>query len=394
MSFPISMDSLKIKLQESTDVKLDNIKLVDQFSEIRIDQLPEVRVDQLPKEDRWNYFPLYKEFECGTKVWQIGVDKDKIIIKDEEEITIINLENKEDIVTKARKFYIDKRKEGYEPAGPSTPNPVIIMKASEYKSIKCWPVYTQPKINGVRMMCQNKVRKLYLGSSMNNSFEHLSCYFSKELQEFLLYLPKYAILDGELYNHAIDFSTLVSAVKTAKTVHKSAHLLEYWIFDIIYEDPDGAPFEKRTEILICAFHRYVQDFGLPKSFRIVPTQVAKNHEDVLTQHNYFTKLGYEGLMIKKISNGSYPNTKQYLESLYKDGRHNHILKFKHFKDEEATVLKIDNTCIEVEDKRGNRFFVNNVKESKVSDLVTIRYETLSKEGIPINPIGIVVRNYE
>jgi hypothetical protein len=414
--------------------------------EIRMDQSPRGYPDgKLVSQFRWKLVPLYKLLATGDIIfWQIGYNggsyletqceyNDGTIILDK--IDLISRGNlQEDALREARKQYKIKYYEGYQPAGDINPPLVKAMKGYEYKdgSIKNWPVYTQPKLHGIKMMCQDlgKVsgmsgktatgRIISMRSWLNNPFTHLT-HIEMELYEFFPYLPRNATLDGELYNHGMDFSTLTSAVKTVKTVHQRLHDVQFWICDISYEDQDGAPFERRCALLINAFRRYIQDRStignpddlsvLPKTFRIVPTLVARSHDEIIQQHNKHVESGYEGIMIKKISNGHAPGSKVYNDSLYKSGKSNHILKYKQFTDEEAIILNVkyhDQELVDftVQDRRENIFDVRmRVKILKyfsnksyqytiIGKELTIRYNEISDSGIPHNPIGIAIRDYE
>jgi len=385
----------------------------------------EIRMDELPTKQKWALIPLYKMIIDGEILfWQIGFDginnleiNQGIVNSDENQTIHIEINNiggmtmQQQALKDAHEYYRLKFREGYLPAGSETPNSVMAMKGYEYKlnSIKRWPVYTQPKLNGIRMLCQYiGENTLIMKSWLNNPFTHLN-HLEEELKDFFSYLPRYATLDGELYNHNMNFTTLISAVKTVKTEHPRLKDVQYWIFDINYEDPEGAPYEKRCALLINAFRRYIQDRSpigsetdisvLPKTFVIVPTQIAKNHEEILGFHDQHIANGYEGIMIKKISNGYKPGSKQYEESLYKSGKNNHILKYKQFIDEEAIILNIINNVFYVQDCRKNIFPVKMREDSEniqnpIGKEITIRYHELLIDGIPKYPIGIAIRDYE
>lgn len=326
----------------------------------------EIRIDQMPTQKTWAFIPLYKiSANGGLLYWQVGFDginhlemsygyTDGIIRTDRTQIKLNTTGHNiwEQSLLDARQQYKLKYREGYQPAGATIPPLIKGMKGYEYKenSIKSWPVYTQPKLNGVRMLCQDMgvnqrsqlegqslFSRMVMRSWLNNLFNNLT-HLEPELRDFFEYLPRYATLDGELYNHDLDFTMLISAVKTVKSTHPRLHEVQYWIFDINYEDSMGTPFEKRYELLVNAFKRYIQDrsaindsndiTALPKTFRIVPSQIARNHLEIISQHDQYVAIGYEGIMVKKISNNSIPGSKIYLETLYKSGKGNHILKYK------------------------------------------------------------------
>lgn len=394
----------------------------------------EIRMDQTPTQKLWSLIPLYKLSVTGDMLfWQIGFDGNNqleishgyeggAIRTDKTEVKVNNSGRslQEQALLEARHRYKLKYHEGYQPAGATTPPLVKGMKGYEYKpnSVKNWPVYTQAKLNGIRMLCQDTTTGLSMRSWLNNPYKHLT-HIERELRDFFSYLPRYSTLDGELYNHGMDFTELTSAIKTVKSVHPKLHEVQYWIFDINYEDSEGAPFEKRCLLLHNAYRQYIHDLQsnnkqVPVTFTIVPTYVANNHQEVLQQHQQYVASGYEGIMIKKISNGYPATSKEYQQSLYRPGKGNHILKYKEFIDEEAVVVNVTEAegtekgaaILEVVDKRGNRFPVRmrgdfdrrrhwfqnpNVIMGKE---ITIRYQELSIYGVPRFPVGVAVRDYE
>lgn len=408
------------------------LKIIGVDSNGDISKGQEIRIDQMPMEDKWTFIPLYKiSADGGLLYWQIGFDginnleishgySDSIIRTDKTEVKL-NLSGRtmmEQALLEARQRYKLKYREGYQPAGSTNPPMIKGMKGYEYKmnSVKCWPVYTQPKLNGIRMLCQDICAgRLSMRSWLNNPYKHL-IHLEKELRDFFEYLPKYATLDGELYNHNMDFTLLTSAIKTVKSVHPLLNTVQYWIFDIDYSDDITPPtFEKRYELLVNAFTRYIQDTGImPTTFKIVQSQLARNHDEILQQHDQHVAMGYEGIMIKKISNNNLPNSKQFKESLYKPGKSNHILKYKQFIDEEAVIISVSDAegtekgaaILNIQDKRGNIFPLRmrgNFERRRlwfqnpqlvIGKEVTYRYQELSIYGIPRFPVGLAIRDYE
>jgi hypothetical protein len=359
----------------------------------------EIRMDQIPVQRTWALIPLYKITDT-ILFWQIEFNGTNLEIHyDSDEINHVDIIQCENALVTARKQYQIKYHEGYRPGDSATATVMKGMKGYEYKegAIKSWPVYTQPKLNGIRMLCQDTATGgLSMRSWLNNPYTHLT-HLELELRNFFAYLPGYAVLDGELYNHSMDFGTLVSAVKTTKTVHPRLHEIQYWIFDIQYQDHEGAPFEARCTLLINAWNRYTEDHHIPSGFRIVPTQIAYNHEQILQKHNQHVSVGYEGIMIKKIAHNALPNSKQYDEALYRSGKNNHILKYKYFHDEEVVILSIADNSAMVRDCRGQVFTVTmrQVYENNiVGKQLTIRYLRRDDSGVPESAIGVAIRDYE
>ena len=409
--------------------------------------IEEIRMDQVPSQERWTFTPLYKiSADGGMLFWQIGFDgidhleikhgysDDAIKMKYTEKLT-----GKDEALSQARKRYKVKYREGYQPGGADVPLMGKGMKGYEYKqnSVKLWPVYTQPKLNGIRMLCHDVCAgNVRMRSWLNNPYTHLT-HIENELREFFEYLPRYATLDGELYSHNMDFSTLTSAVKTTKHVHPQLDKVQYWIFDVDYEDSiNSSPFEKRYELLVNSYRRYIQDrsessdendiTALPRTFFIVPCQLARNHQEVIQQHAEHVSNGYEGIMIKKISTGirdTHPSgvmSKHYRETLYKRGRCNHILKYKQFIDEEGIIAAVSwdsdsespvthshsghqqTPVLHVRDRRGNIFPIKMRgcppwhfnPQLVIGKEVTYRYQELLSCGTPLLPVGLSIRDYE
>lgn len=373
-----------------------------QLNIINIDPV-ELRIDQNPASINWRFIPLYKfSLTENVKYWQIGrknantlevrwgdVDSDDNLYATEIEV------NPDDALKIARRKYKDKYKEGYRPGEIRNTEFSKGMKGVDYKesSIKSWPVYTQPKLNGIRMLCNDgNGETLVMRSWLNNQYKHL-LHIQHELKEFFEYLPLGSMLDGELYNHKLTFSEITSAVKTIKSVHPNLDKISYWIFDINYEDPNyRPPYEDRYALLVSAYAKYIEDLEkIPTTFSIVQSDIAFNHQDIINQHDKHVRNGFEGIMIKKISNGSRKGI-NYTRSLYTPGKNTNIMKFKNFIDEEAIIIASYSDNILVRDKNGNEFNLNIVGD--VGKQVTYRYLDKSKEGLPINPLPIAIRDYE
>ena len=126
--------------------------------------------------------------------------------------------------------------------------------------------------------------------------------------------------------------------------------------------------------------------------------MAHNHEHAMESHITYTSQGYEGIVIKKISNGAATATSQYKESLYKAGYCNHILKYKDFKDAEALILSIeDGNIFKVQDSHNNIFHLPSpitADATMINKYITYRYQHLTNQGLPHSPSAIAIRDYE
>lgn len=347
------------------------------------------RLDQGPTGLNWKYPPLFSDDIHGINQWQIICHDGQLKI-----ITIVNDQiNIENFTESPRKYYIQKCKEGYLPAGndlPSNLNGCMLAKTyscskdklgSNEARISKFPVSIMRKIDGIRAISKIRSGKIEMVSRQGNLFVHLD-HIKNEILEFMRYLPPHCQLDGELYSLDLSFSELTSVVKTVKTKHKKHDSIEYWIFDIL--DPLNMCWEERYEMLVNAYSRYLEDHNSCKHFKILQAYTANSHEEILKYHDEFVKEGYEGIIIRRYS------TVDGELSKYKSGRCNNLLKYKSFKDEELEIVSVNNG---ITVKKGLLSFKVELRseqiitEKDIGKKLTVRYST---NGI----VGIALRDYE
>lgn len=399
----------------------------------------EIRIDQIPDAGRWWFTPLYKSDALeGMRFWQVGFDGENLVTRYgrvngavQTSSVVVELNNSgrsllDQALLETRNRYRIKYREGYRPPG-STDKPFLnAMKGPEYthKKIKVWPVYVQPKLDGIRMLTYVDMGMIHMRSFNNTSFTNMQ-HLHTDLLEFFQYLPTGSTLDGELYNHLMSFQEITSAVKTVKKIHQDINKIQYWIYDIIYIDHnDGNSYDKRYELLVSAFYRFVEGRNpdgtfdakyMPTTFTILQADIAGRAEDVDAFLQKYMEQGYEGVMVKKIAHPDHPiGSKHHMETLYKSGRSSHILKYKMFRDEEGVITgykegkgKDEGTIIfTVRDPRGNSFDVRlKGKYEYRADLfkrgeqliglpLTYKFQELTTGGVPRFPVGIAIRDYE
>lgn len=323
----------------------------------------------------------------------------------------------------------------------SKTNNFEVMLAKEYQpeKIKRWPLAGQVKIDGIRAYAISETNGISLKSRNHKHWNWLE-HIKKNLTEFLTYLPKNCILDGELYNHDLTFNQISSAVKRKK--HKSSlnQAILYYIFDIF--EHQNLTFECRYNILIKAYNKFIKSTKQKIHISIVPMTLLFSHSDVKDAEIIFTKQGFEGVILRHLGSIDVNNkvtysyqdpfsglnmkilycqiTKENISddiiqlSQYKHGRSQNLLKYKTFQDEEAIVIDIvsgegtkENAAILLlQDKRGNKFRVNpkgtieshkkwlQNKHKYIGQTYTFKYQELSEYGVPRFPVGIAFRNYE
>jgi len=259
--------------------------------------------------------------------------------------------------------------------------PSLAHKYIERKHNIKFPCYAQPKLNGVRCLA-TKGDSIEFTSRTGKVYTTL-----KHLVPELVQLMDNSRFDGEVYVHQdLTFQEICSAVKkqSANTLK-----LQYWVYDLCIKDWD---FKDRIEWLSV----HLPNDGL---VQVVDTFVVNNEEELFEYHAKFVKEGYEGTIIRNMEGGY---VYQY--------RSTNLQKYKDFIDEEFKIIggKADEEgCVVFKCKcDGGEFDVRpkgsqEIRREWVRDLddiigeeLTVRYQNLSDDGIPIFPVGVVIRDYE
>ena len=233
-----------------------------------------------------------------------------------------------------------------------------------------FPVYVQPKLDGIRCLVYEKDGQTVFQSRNHTffqSFPHIQAVHG-------------LVLDGELYNHSLEFQEITSMVR--KKGHPDLSRLEYHVYDIIGE----GTFEERLMRL-----QGLSVGGL----KPVETKLVNSVDEIEAYHADCVKRGYEGIMIRTPG------------GLYRQTRSKDLLKYKHFKTEEFKVVghTVGKEGIPVfECAVGDRRFGVMMKstleekqamlasvESYYGKWLTVKYQELSKDGVPRFPVGIDFR---
>lgn len=270
--------------------------------------------------------------------------------------------------------------------------PMLACDFNDYKDRITYPVYVQPKLDGIRCI----VRKD--GMWTRNGKRIISAPHIYENIKHLFESEPDLILDGELYIHSNknDFNTICSLVKktkpTEQDLKESAQMIEYWVYDV---PSHKSTFDHRKVSL----HKVN---GISK-VKTVATSRVNNEEQLKEQYGMFMNHGYEGLMIRTIS-GQYENK-----------RSKNLLKYKMFHDREYTILEVHEGKGRLQNKVGQMLFkteegkefystVNgneeylielwNQRKELIGQQATIKYFELTEDKVPRFPKVIAIRNYE
>ena len=305
-----------------------------------------------------------------TKTWRAWMEGTTIVVEQEGSKVVIESKHPEKELKTLRQ---KKIKQGYH---EGVPDPCAML-AHEYhaKDKLVFPVYVQPKLDGIRCLVYQKDGQWVFQSRNHTVFQpfpHLVHAFEKTL-------PTGMILDGELYRHGLDFQAITSIVR--KKDHPDLSQLQYHVYDMIGE----GTFEERYHAL------------LQRNVLLTETRMAYSVDDIERYHGDCVERGYEGIMIR--------NPK----GLYKQARSKDLLKYKHFKTDEFqvvghTVGKGDIAIFECITKDASKeikrfgVMMKATLEDKQEMLehiqdyygkwLTVKYQELSKDGVPRFPVGI------
>jgi len=271
-----------------------------------------------------------------------------------------------------------------------------------------FPVFIQPKLDGVRCLIYKDNNRIIFQSRQNTIYEEFD-HLLPELEHLMNQFSDQEglILDGELYTHGMPFEKITSMVRSSKTKRKNIEELNYHIYDCFYSgdanlSKNQMPYSERYQVLKGAFGRTIYS-----KLILVETTIANSKRDIEDFHTHYTNLinPYEGVMIRTPT-GSYKQ----------QGRSKDLQKYKKFMDEEFEVVghhegtgahagtpifecksnvnqsKIFSVTMQgtLESKRG---MMENVR-NYYGKMLTVKYQEKSCEGIPRFPVGITFRDYE
>jgi DNA ligase-1 len=275
--------------------------------------------------------------------------------------------------------------------------PMLAKNYEDYKDSIKFPVFSQPKLDGIRCI----VTKDGMFTRNGKSIE--SCpHIFKEIQKFFI-KDQTLVFDGELYNHDLkhDFNKITSLVKktkpTIQDIKESSQLVQYWIYDIV---DTTKTFKERME--------WIEQNVLGKcdfTLKAVSTALPTTQQELDDLYAAYTEHGFEGQMIR-------------LNTKYENKRSKNLLKRKDFQDREyvivntiegegnkqgmlgAFVLKNDNGLTFNSNIKGTREYLQELwatKETLPGKLATVKYFNLTPVnedgtgGVPRFPYVIKIR---
>ena len=275
--------------------------------------------------------------------------------------------------------------------------PMLAAKWEDYKNKVEYPLYSQPKLDGIRCIVTKD------GMFSRNGKPIISAPHIYEAFKEVFKLKPDFIFDGELYadKFANDFNAIVSLVKktkpTADDLKQSAKNIQYHVYDFPSMD-------KLFGARMIGLQTLTKMFDLPKCIVIVETILLQSEGAVMREYERLVDKGYEGQILR-------------VDAPYENKRSKNLLKHKSFVDEEYIIKDI----VEGEGNRtgtagyfvfeteDGKTFKSNVKgtweeteemlknrKKLIGKSATVKYFNLTPDGIPRFPyvINIDRESYE
>lgn len=257
--------------------------------------------------------------------------------------------------------------------------PMLAHDFNDYKDKITFPVYSQPKLDGIRCIVRAD------GMWSRNGKAIVSAPHIFEAFKPLFEINPDLVFDGELYadKFANDFNAICSLVKKTKPTNAdlkaSAEQIQYHIYDL----------PSHNDIFI---ERYstLSKLNLPSCCKLVETYFIEERLNIDMIYEEYVNAGYEGQMIR-------------LNEKYENKRSKFLLKHKSFIDEEYTILDIEEGngnktgmvgAFIFESKTGHQFKASpkfnwdeckamwKIKDQLIGKSATVKYFNLTPDGVP------------
>lgn len=361
-------------------------------------------------------FPILYNYKNALRQWRVWVSSDDTAARYDTEWGVVGGKMQtghkifkkgntrstalEVAMTRANRLWENKcRVQGYSETkhNNQTSSRIAPMLANEYKKhakkVK-FPCYVQPKLDGVRAIIvalddsnaeiRSRTGKLY---NIPHILEAHKPIISK--------LAPGSFLDGELYIHGRDFDW-ISGVCRRDDAHKDKDILEFHCFDVYDASRPLMSFRDRLDLLM--------DILVP--ICLVETKTVQDNGEIGEAHDAYVDNGYEGVMIRSMQ-GAYDL----------DKRSYFLLKLKIFQTDEFECIgfnegtgKFRGTPIIICQNSDGVAFNVTPEGSMVSKRAlfvkmrdqdygigldyTVKFQGLTKMGVPRFPVGLGFRDYE
>ena len=245
-----------------------------------------------------------------------------------------------------------------------------------------YPAHVQPKLDGMRMLARKADGVVTMWSRKGKVIETLE-HIRKSLES---QLEDGQQCDGEVYVHGWSFQEII---KRVKKLRDDTTELQYHVYDVPVTD---LGFEER----FTTFNVWESDGVINK----VQTLKVRDEEELQEAFAHFLELGYEGAIVRN-SAGSYNF----------GHRSNDLQKLKTFQDAEYEVTGVKSAsgrdegtavflcktaadqefAVRPQGTRDERRQYYDNPDKYIGQLLTVKFQDLTDDGIPRFPVGLRFR---
>lgn len=258
--------------------------------------------------------------------------------------------------------------------------PMLAKKYTDYKKELPWPVFVQAKLNGQRMLFDGDSGWSRGGKDIiPEVINHLQCDTDGMILDGELMLPGNKLLQETMK-------------ATKKYTEGLSDTLIYVVYDIVDESLGFAERYKKLS-------EWVSKITVP-NIKLSTTHTANSETEIFRLHKQFVSDGFEGTMVRL---GGTPYKIKY--------RCNQLLKYKDFTDAEFKIMGVEQgngrflgAAIFVCETEGGVAFrcmpegtmehrrsLYEQRDKLVGNFLTIRFQELSNDRVPLFPVGVEVR---
>ena len=301
----------------------------------------------------------------------------------------------EQAVKEAQAVWDKKCKSNYSEDETAPVMQKLPMKVNDYTKHKKkieFPCFTSVKLNGVNVeyrLIDGELKLLSRGGEEYPIPEHQR----EDAMKILKHLNTTSI-NGEMYKHGEHLQDIQSAVTKHNELTPE---LKFFVFDF----PEVAG-DYNTRCSLC--YPGFTEIDVKTVFPIL-VSIAENEEDIEEDFKQVVEMGYEGLIIRN-SKGLYEYNTRSLD----------VFKYKPVEDAEFEVRGFDfdkyghavfscwKSNIHVGDKASFKVKLKGTNEERlamaanakdyIGKWLKVEYETLSKDDIPLKPVGIMFRKVD
>jgi ATP-dependent DNA ligase len=312
--------------------------------------------------------------------------------------------------------------------------PMLVRKYDDEKKHLKYPLYVQPKLDGARMIAflnKNPKQKPTISNVILYTRQKKEYVGFNKIREDLLHAlidmwdfeSNHSIyIDGELYKHGFNLQTISGAVRNPKRNEIPKYDgIKYHVFDVFYPSNPEIEFKDRIEYLDDTFSALIVGNSESKCIERVDTIKVKNEDAQERLYKKFLNRGYEGIILRNASSLYLTHPTKNSMSI----RSKYVLKRKMTYSDEYEVVDFDqgskgrdkgaimwickthntdklfrvtpkNTTYDeryktFKDANANnkKGFINKFK----GRMMTVEYEDLSKDGVPLRAKAVGFREH-